>query len=108
LILYRAVSEAELADWHESGTLRSKEGGMEGKHLTDTVVHALGFAWGVFLERGWERGRMFVLEVTFEGDHGVEPYEQNQDGVGPAYFADDAALQFISKVKLVCRVEDER
>lgn len=38
LVLYRAVFEAERADWRSTGRLRSAPSGMEGKHFTESVA----------------------------------------------------------------------
>lgn len=108
MILYRAVAEAEYQDWRATGRLRAKPGAMEGKHLTDTVEHALGFAWNVFIEPRLELGRMFILEVAIAPELEIQPYELRMDRVGPAYFLEGHELHFIRDVRLICRVEDER
>ncbi|MBK6517520.1 MAG: hypothetical protein IPG04_26245 [Polyangiaceae bacterium] len=106
LVLYRAVFEAERADWRSTGRLRSAPSGMEGKHFTESVDLAARFG-RAFRGQGWDAGPFWVLEVSFAEGASVPLHELRQDGIGPSYFADERALESIELVTEVRRIEED-
>lgn len=106
LFYYRAIFQAEYDDWKASGRLRSSPTGMEGKHFTDTVPLAQAFG-RMFRAVGWERGPFWVIAAKFDDAAAVPLHEEKQDGVGPSYFANEAALQLVLSVTEVCQVKED-
>ncbi|HSI34523.1 MAG: hypothetical protein ACAI43_26890 [Phycisphaerae bacterium] len=83
LILYRAVSFAELADVRRCGRLRSGPGSCEGKHLACTRDDAR--RWGEALSGG--QGFALLRVMADEAAVTTWVFWARLDGIGPAYFA---------------------
>ncbi|MGD0679857.1 MAG: hypothetical protein ABSC94_31120 [Polyangiaceae bacterium] len=102
LPFFRTVCGAEFADWHKTGKLGPGPSGMEGKHLWSCYEHAEAF--GRLLQQGLDPAEFHVLEVQFSPGADVPCYNQRQDGIGPAHFADEEALKFVSKIRKVVTI----
>ena len=68
-------------------------------------------AFGRLVQRRLDPAPLCVLEVQFEPAAHVCCYNQRQDGIGPAYFADEDALKLVAgirEVKALQRYEPEQ
>lgn len=83
MVLYRAVSLAELRDVRDCGRLRACPSGCEGKHLASTLDDAR--RWGAML---YAHRPFAVLRIEIADDvaAGMARWDR-LDGIGPAFFA---------------------
>ena len=80
---YRAVSFAELADFRQTGTLRSRVGSCEGKHFALSIQDANH--WG---ESFYGSGRFALIQIDIDDAVAATFMRWNRiDGIGPACFA---------------------
>lgn len=93
---YRAVSQAELEDWRESGLLRAGGNSLEGKYLTDSLEHALDW-WRLFEARVWygteDGGAVLQVEVPSDVADEFDDMGDMHDGIGPAWYAQESSLE---------------
>lgn len=98
--LYRAVSEAELADILSYGMFRPCPSGcsMEGKWFAESLENAL--EWG---KRFYASNKFHVViaTVSLEVVAKMYPREENLDGIGKAIWADEEILDQIKPLEIL-------
>jgi hypothetical protein len=75
---------------------------MEGKHLWASQEDAVAF--GRVVQERLDPAEFHVLEVRFAAVAHVACYNEKQDGIGPAYFANEGTLELVAEIREVMTV----
>ncbi len=75
---------------------------MEGKHLWGSQEDAVAF--GRVVQARLDPAEFHVLEVSFGAAAQVACYNEKQDAIGPAYFANEETLKLVAEIREVMTV----
>jgi hypothetical protein len=96
--LYRAISDAELADIVATERLRAVAASLEGKWFAES--HAEAVKWGKALARLSGASHANIVAVEFPEDVAAGLFRlRNLDGIGPARFATTVELGTIISIR---------